>query len=149
MKDRIAIPLLTVLLVAALGCAQAEQEAQPVASELPAPIRGLMEAYNAHDAAAMLEYVTGDVEWLSVAGAEISVEARGRANLAGGMIEYFAELPSARAEIERFLVAGSLVTVVERAYWKVEDAEHSQASLAVYELQDDKIRRVWYYPAEE
>ena len=51
------------------------------------------------------------------------------------------------AQIEQLTVAGNFVTTVERAYWVQDGVEVSQASLAVYEIRDGFIYRVWYYPA--
>ena len=62
---------------------------------------------------------------------------------------YFNALPSARATLESSMVSGSYVTARERASWKTKDGtERSQAALAVYEIRDGLIARVWYYPAE-
>ena len=106
-------------------------------------------AFNAHDPEKMLECVADDIEWLSVAGPAISVEAKGRSALQEAMQGYFASVPSARSEVESSMVTGVYVTVRERAFWRVGQKEKSQCSLAVYEVRSGKIRRVWYYPAEE
>ena len=46
-------------------------------------------------------------------------------------------------------VSGRYVTVRERASWTSKSGEkRSQASLAVYEIRDGLVARVWYYPAE-
>ena len=66
-----------------------------------------------------------------------------------GMTSYFESTPSARSIIEDSMVSGRYVTVRERASWKTGSGEErSQASVAVYEIRDGLIARVWYYPAE-
>ena len=51
--------------------------------------------------------------------------------------------------LEDSLVSGRFVTVRERASWTSESGEErSQASVAVYEIRDGLVARVWYYPAE-
>jgi hypothetical protein len=41
------------------------------------------------------------------------------------------------------------VTVRERAFWTTKGGEErSQAAVAVYEIRDSLVERVWYYPAE-
>ena len=46
-------------------------------------------------------------------------------------------------------MSGSFVAIREHVRWQTETGEKSQAALAVYEVRDGKIRRVWYYPAEK
>jgi hypothetical protein len=87
-----------------------------------------------------------DVQWLSVAGEKISVETAGHDALRSYMKRYFASIPSARSKIERSMVAGQYVTIWERASWQVKSGEKSQSALAVYELKNNRIFRVWYYP---
>jgi hypothetical protein len=51
--------------------------------------------------------------------------------------------------VEKMMVSGSFIAVQERAFWTTDKGkEVSQQSLAVYELQDGLIRRVYYFPAE-
>ncbi len=42
---------------------------------------------------------------------------------------------------------GPFVSTVERATWKRGDQPMSQDSFAVYEIREQRILRVWYYPA--
>ncbi|WP_290653160.1 nuclear transport factor 2 family protein [Idiomarina sp.] len=46
-------------------------------------------AFNAHDAEKMAQYVTEDVQWLSVSGDKISIETSGKENLVKAMSGYF------------------------------------------------------------
>ena len=50
---------------------------------------------------------------------------------------YFASIPSARC----------YVVVRERAHWIRDGEELSQTSLAVCEIEDARVRRVWYHPS--
>jgi outer membrane protein assembly factor BamB len=111
-------------------------------------VEGLLQAFNDHDVDAMATFVADDVQWLAVQGAEIAVEADGKEALVAGMKGYFASIPKARSEAEGTFVSGRYVTVRERAYWTVDGEDRSQSSLAVYEVEDGKVLRVWYYPAE-
>ena len=44
---------------------------------------------------------------------------------------------------------GAFISVVETARWKRDDGQDAeQSAIAVYEVRDNLIRRVWYYPAE-
>jgi hypothetical protein len=105
-------------------------------------------AFNRHDVAALAAGVSPDFVWLSVAGEEVSVEARGREELEQGMGAYFAEFPDVSATIEEAATAGPFVAIRERVRWSSEGGERSQSALAVYEVRAGLIQRVWYYPAE-
>jgi hypothetical protein len=94
----------------------------------------------------MIALTEPDVQWLSVDGEKISVETAGHDALRNYMKRYFASIPSARSKIERSMLAGQYVTVWERASWQAKSGEKSQSALAVYELKNNHIFRVWYYP---
>ncbi|MEZ4701363.1 MAG: nuclear transport factor 2 family protein [Rhodothermales bacterium] len=103
-------------------------------------------AFNAHDVDGMLAYVDDDIQWFSISGDHMDVEARGKAAFRAAMESYFEAIPSARSEIESAVVSGSYVSVRERAYW---GEDQSQVALGVFEVRDGLITRVWYYPASK
>jgi len=104
--------------------------------------------FNAHDVDGMLNVVSEDIQWLSIGADSVVMETEGKDALRQAMADYFKAVPSARSEIEGALPSGSFVAVRERAFWTTEQGEKSQASLAVYEITEGKIERVWYFPAE-
>lgn len=106
-----------------------------------------MSAYNAHDIPAMLALVHPDVQWLSVEGDSVSVQTDGAEALAESLQGYFQSIPSSRSTVESMMEAGRFVTVWERAHWERGGKPASQSSLAVYEIADGRIVRIWYYPA--
>ncbi len=118
-------------------------------SDQMSTISKLQKAFNEHDVNAMAANVTNDIKWLSIVGDSLVIEASGREALKEGMQSYFKAIPSTRSEIEAALLSGSFVAVRERAFWKGKDGEQSQFSLAVYEMRNEKIVRVWYFPAEK
>ena len=111
-------------------------------------VRQLVAAFNAHDPQAMGALTADGIQWLSIAGSSLATEAEGRAALIEGMTSYFADFPTVRSEIEELAVMGDYVVVRERVTWNSATGRRSQASMAVWEIADDKIVRVWYYPAE-
>jgi len=126
------------------GRADADGSGSPLAA-----VEALMRAFNAHDVDAMLACVTDDVEWFHVQGASLAVETSGKEALRTGMTSYFEGIPSARSALEKSMISGRFVTVRERASWQDKNGEErSQASVAVYEIRDGRVARVWYYPAE-
>ena len=112
-------------------------------------VQKLVEAFNAQDVDAMAAQVTEDIEWLSIRGAAISVEAKGKQALREGMASYFESLPTVRSVIESPQISGKYVILRERVHWDQGGSQKSQSSLAIYEIEEGLIARVWYFPAEE
>ena len=135
------------VLAAALLLPAAPAVAQDVApSELQIAV-AYVEAYNDRDLEAMLALMHEDVEWLSVQGSETAVFANGKADLAAQMEGYLASQSATYSTVEGSVGDGRFVAVREVAHWT--DAEgnaRSQSSLAIYEIVDGLVRRVWYYP---
>lgn len=111
-------------------------------------VEAFMAAYNDHDVEAMLELVHPEVQWLSVEGDSIHVEADGASALGSAMREYFASTPSSRSTMVDVMEAGRFVSVRERATWEGEEGAGTQSALAVYEVVAGRILQVWYYPAQ-
>ncbi len=133
-----------------VGCESSGESSNPevALSEAELVVRSLSDAFNAHDPAAMAEHVADDILWLGFAAADsFYTEADGKAALIAGMGGYFEAVPSVRSQMEDVVVTGNFVAFRERVFWQSEDGERSQAALAVYEVQDQLVQRVWYYPA--
>lgn len=133
-------PALAVLLMLVLTTARATPPGEVVEHYIA--------AYNAHDVEGMLELVDPDVQWLGIDGDELRVDADGAEALAAAMRDYFEAVPTTRSKVESMMVAGSRVSVHERAIWESGGEERSQAALSVYEIAGGRIARVWYFPAE-
>ena len=116
-------------------------------SEAEQTVLALSEAFNAHDAEALGSYVAEDVIWLGIGVADsVYVEAKGRSSLVAGMTGYFEALPTVRSEVKSPVVTGDFVAFRERVFWESNGEEKTQAALAVYEVRDQLVQRVWYYP---
>ena len=125
----------------------------PVAAQQATPeqqvVERFLDAYNRHDVEAMLALAHPEIQWLSVAGEKVAVETSGASALGEALVGYFASLPSARSTIEGILPSGRFVSVWERAHWLAKSGgARSQSSLAVYEVEGGKVRRIWYYPVQ-
>ena len=127
--------------------------APPAAAEEVAPSElqvavAYVEAYNARDLDAMLALMHEDVEWLSVEGSTVTAFASGKADLASQMEGYLASPSATYSTVEDSVSDGRFVAVREVAHWTDgEGNARSQSALAVYEIVDGLVRRVWYYPA--
>ncbi len=109
----------------------------------------MMKAFTAQDAETMSATLAEDIGWYSILGDTLTVQAEGKDALLTGLRSYFESIPSAHSEIEDSFVSGKYVIVRERGYWHEDGVQRTQSSLAVYEMQDGLIARVWYFPAEE
>jgi hypothetical protein len=135
------------ILYFASGFSIPEREAEPKSGETI--IREFQTAFNKHDTAAMLALVADDAQWCNVQGSKIEIEVEGKPAMEKWLTGYFKSCSSCKSEIESLMAAGSYVTVHERAMWETKAGKKSQKSLAVYEVRDGLIRRVWYFPAEK
>lgn len=123
--------------------------AQPAPGDSPVnTVEAFMAAYNDHDVEAMLDLVHPEVQWLSVEGDSIHLEAGGASALGLAMREHFASTPSSRSTMVDVMEAGRFVSVRERATWEGEEGAGTQSALAVYEVVAGRILQVWYYPAQ-
>lgn len=117
-------------------------------AKLEKTVRGFVAAYNAHDVAAMMRYVSDDVRLIYVSRNVSAAEAGDKTQLRGILNEYFTNYPDSRSEIEDISVSGRFVSTRERAFWSANGEEKTQFALAVYELCDELICAVWYYPPQ-
>lgn len=111
----------------------------------PAPhptAAALIEAFNAHDPAAMATLVTDDFELYYVGDDGVATLATtGREALRQEMVEYFEVQPTVQSEIEGSVGGDRFVAFRERVVG-------GASSLAVYEIGGELLRRVWYFPSE-
>jgi len=105
-------------------------------------------AFNAGDVDGMGKMQHPEIQWLSVKGNMVSVEVNGRNELARNMTEYFNSPTKVTGTLRDWSINPPYVSVTETASWTATDGtKKSQSSLTVYELENNLIRRVWYYPA--
>ena len=129
------------LLLSACSQSETAQQGHPL-------ILAHVTAFNAQDAQAMAKVEHPDIEWYSVKDAEISVEVSGRDNLTKYMEGYFKSPTKTTGSLRDWSINGDYVAVTETAKWQTASGEDkSQSSLTVYHIEEDLIRRVWYYPA--
>lgn len=133
------------------GCAHAPPAPRPDAPPSLNLVESWIAAFNRADPDAMVALSHPEIEWLSIGpdGVTVTVEAQGHDALHAGMRTYFANIRKPRSVLEGALATGPYVTVQERVHWETKDGEpKSQAALAVYQVEAERIRRVWYFPPE-
>lgn len=142
-----------VLVMAGAGlfaCAPDAERAQPDApvGEAAAAVIGLVEAFNEHDPDAMRAFWREDVSWVEISGEGASVITSSADQLYDELVLYFERFPSVRSSLENIAVNGSYVSAVERAVWEEGGERKSQSSFVVYEIEDGKVKRFWYFPPQ-
>ncbi len=143
MRHSIVLPLFILALASLIPHSQASETENKTAV-----VRKFVDAFNAHDAAAMAAMVADDVRWLSIGDRSASLELEGKEALTAAMEEYFYSCSSCRSEIYGMTASNERVSVVEVASWDSNDGPKSQQSIAVYEFADSLIQGVYYFPAE-
>lgn len=122
--------------------------------ETPAPesreqlVRKFVEAFNVKDTSAMALLVTDDVQWLSVDGESIAAETESKNELMSSMNAYFKSCPSCTSTLSGIIATKDRVSAIEIAHWETSKGKREQRSISVYEFSGDRIRRVYYFPAE-
>lgn len=137
-------------LISLVACApDAERTTQPVAAgDAVSVVTDLMAAFNDHNPDQMREYWHSDVTWIEVSGDNVSTVTTSAAQLHTELIAYFESFPSVSSSLESISVNGNYVSAIERPVWEEGGERKSQASVVVYEITDNKVKRFWYYPPQ-
>lgn len=145
MRSALLIPIYVIAAHFLSACEAARSPQNAVPKSI---ISEHVRAFNAGDVEAMAKMQHPDIEWLSVSGSNISIEVAGRDALAKSMTEYFKSPTKVTGTLRDWSINVPYVSVTETAAWTATDGtKKSQSSLTVYELEDNLIRRVWYYPS--
>ncbi|AOS45707.1 SnoaL-like domain protein [Lacunisphaera limnophila] len=111
-------------------------------------LRAYLEAFNRHDAVAVAAFCAEDFTCYSVDGGQTSTDATSRAQLRDWLVGYFKSFPTVRSEFLSVEQTGPYLTVRERPSWDDKEGKRvSQQAHGVYEIRDNHIRRVWYFPS--
>lgn len=105
-------------------------------------------AFNRQDVDAMLTFVVDDIHWYSVGGRWVTTETTGKNQLKEAMQTYFNGIAS-RSTLLSIYGEGEFVTTMEKSRSLKNLYSKPQCSAATYEIKDNKIKSVWYFPAFE
>ncbi len=111
-------------------------------------VRGLMAAFNKHDAGKMRTYWHDDVIWIEINGRQSSIVTDSADQLYNELVVYFESYPEVSSSLESISINGDYLTAIERPVWVEDGQTKSQASIVVYEFDDGKVKRFWYYPPQ-
>jgi hypothetical protein len=147
MRERACSCLTAVAALAIALVPFAGARAQGPAGDPTETVRAFTGAFESREVDALIALAHPEIEWLTVSGSEVAVETRGRDALRESLTGYFASCPSCRSTTDIYQVVGPWVSALEHAEWEKEGRTLRQSALAVYEIVDGLVRRVWYYPA--
>ena len=118
------------------------------AADEAAVVRAHVAAFNLHNPAAVAATLAPGVKWLALEGDQFTVEGEGRAAVETWLAGYFKSLPDVHSEIFDLTQTGPFIAYRERASWTGKDGKpRALQALAIHEVRDGLIARVWYYPA--
>lgn len=103
-------------------------------------------AYNSAGIKTMQELMADNIQWMSIADSQITVETKNKKQLVKAMADYF-KSGATQSEIVNSYANGRFVSVVEKASWESGGQIKSQCSPALYEFQAGLIKNVWYFSA--
>ena len=139
-----------ITMIALLFAAVAAHAQEPEQAEANEKIvRDYLRAFNERDVARMAGMVTEDVQWISINGDKLTVDADRREALVASMRGYFKSPYAATSTLEWIQTTPSRASAFEKATWTAGESTRSQRSLSIYEFRDGLIARVYYHPAEK
>ena len=104
--------------------------------------RGLLEAWNEHSPDAMAQLVTPDFELFYVGDdGRSTLSVSGPDALHAEMVAYFQAQPEVSSRMLGAIDGERFVAFREQI-------DGGASSLAVFEIDGERVRRAWYYPAE-
>ena len=111
-------------------------------------VKSYVDAYNRRDLAAMLTFATADIVWMMVFDDKVSVETKNKAELALALEQHFSRPAKSHSSLSSVANYGGFVSGIEKVTTKKEGQTRSACSLSVYQFTGNKIKAVWYYPAQ-
>lgn len=122
----------------------------PLTTPEAVALRAYYDAFNRHEADATAAFLADHVKWYSVSGDAQSLDGDGRESVRTWLAGYFKQLPDVKSDVLELRQTGSHLFVHERVSWTGADGSAKRTTaLAIYELRDGLIQRVWYFPAGE
>lgn len=96
----------------------------------------------------MTALMSDTVQWFAIEGGVTVPMADSKEDLSAQLTTYLAST-NTTSTLSDWTQNGAFLSVIETASWSSQSGETmSQSSLAVYEIRNDRIQRVWYYPTD-
>lgn len=111
-------------------------------------LNALTEAFNAQNLHELLLNVHPEVEWFNIKDGVMTREVQGARELGVMLGGYFSDCPTCRSKLEATCTMGSRVVIYEAASWEKGGQPATARSIAVYEFDAAKVRRVYYFETD-
>lgn len=132
----------------------------PAAAATPAPapadpaanaatVRAFVAAFDRHDVDALVALAHPEISWLSLQAEQLTPELHGTKELHDWLVGYYARVPGARSRLVDVGPGGRFVSAYECAGSPAANgAFKEECAASMYEIEDGKVRRLWYFPGE-
>jgi putative hydrolase of HD superfamily len=117
---------------------------QPNTLDMSLPVKAQLDAYNAKDIEAFIQHWADDCEYYAFPS---SLLARGVAEVRARHVERFKE-PDLFGKLHSRAVVGTLVVDHETVTRTFPEGKGEVDVIALYEVEDGKIRRAWFRMGE-
>jgi hypothetical protein len=131
--------------LALTACASAPV-ASPTLSPVAALVQRQLDAYNAHDLDGFLATYSPDIEIFEITDAA-APRMTGLAGMREVYGEMFATMPNLRCDLGNRIAEGAFVIDNEICAMG-EPGDPPERAIAIYQVEDNLIRRVWFAPVE-
>jgi len=119
----------------------------PVKDDKEAIVAQYVKSYQQKDIQGMSRLMHPQIRWLSVKEQQLSLEVSGKNALIKAMRKTFNSSGKVESALLWSKALGGFVSAFEKASWPSQGEMKSQCSPVVYQLKDDQILNVWYFPA--
>ncbi len=105
-----------------------------------------VKAFNAKDVDKLVINVTEDFKWYYIGADTLLLEVEGQQQFKKNMVAYFEHIKTIKSEIVEYAVEGNRISFKEVVAYETTGGKRGKASaMAVYEIKDHLIYRVWYF----
>jgi len=104
-------------------------------------------AFNEKDLNTLVENVTDDFVWFYVTEYALAEEVRGKVAFKEAMEDYFRNYDDTKTSMYGITQSGNFISFKETTNWG--NGQDTQSSIAVYQFENNKIKKVWYFPSHK
>ncbi len=103
-------------------------------------------AFNEGDIDRLVDQVSEDFKWYYIGSDTLLLELSGKEHFRTNMNGYFSQMKSVHSEITEYVIDGNRMSFKEVVTYETVSGKKGRTSaMAVYEVKNDLIFRVWYF----
>ncbi|MEO9483978.1 MAG: nuclear transport factor 2 family protein [Ekhidna sp.] len=105
-----------------------------------------IEAFNSKNIDKLVANVSDDFKWYYIGSDTLLLEVDGKPQFKKSMEAYFNQIKNVKSEIAEYAIDGNRISFKEIVkYETISGKMNSASAMAIYEMKDDLIYRVWYF----